>query len=248
VKPAQAAALVAVILVFAGLAVGSMLGGGVFLLFTGFLGLGIGLAVYGFLHAKAIRDELRTLAQRHRWEFIESDKQDRPHRFKGFAPFGVGGGRTALNILAGKFEGMPFEAFTYRYTTSNGKHQQTHQHEVVAVPMPLHGPALRISPEHIGHKLADALGASDIDFESDAFSRRFWIQCDDRRFAYDVIPPATMELLLQHGGNWTWQWRGTTLVLSRQGTVRADDVLPMLRLANGFKERLPRHLLAERRP
>lgn len=246
-KPGQAALLVAVVTVFVGLSIGSLLGGGVFLLVAGGVGLVVAFAVYGALHGKAIRDALRALAREHEWAFVESDKHDLPKRFKGFAPFNVGGGRVALNILSGAFEGMPFEAFTYRYTTSDGKHQQTHLHEVVVVPMPLHGPALRISPEHLGHKLVDALGGSDIDFESDAFSRRFWVQCEDRRFAYDALPPATLEFLLEHNGKWTWQWRGGTLVLSRQGMLRAADVMPVLRLAQGFQKRLPRHLLAERR-
>lgn len=247
-KPGQAGLLVAVVVVFVAFAFGRFLGGGVFILFAGVVGLAIAFSVYGAMHGKAVRDELRALAHERQWAFVESDKHDRPLRFKGFMPFNAGGGRVALNVLQGRLDGLPFEAFTYRYTTSNGKSQQTHLHEVVVVPMPLHGPGLRIQPEHLGHKLADALGGSDIDFESDEFSRRFWVQCDDRRFAYDVLPPPTLEFLLQEAGKWSWQWRGDTLLLSKPGMLRATGVLPALMLAKGFRDRVPRHLLAERRP
>ena len=37
----------------------------------------------------------------------------------------------------------------------------------------------------------------DIDFESDEFSRKFYVQSSDRKFAYDVLHPRMMEFLLQ---------------------------------------------------
>ena len=39
-------------------------------------------------------------------------------------------------------------------------------------------------------------GRNDIDFESAEFSDHFFVDCDDRRWAYDAISPRTMELLL----------------------------------------------------
>jgi hypothetical protein len=49
-------------------------------------------------------------------------------------------------------------------------------------------------------KIAGAVGFDDIDFESAEFSKRFHVKSPDKKFAYDVIHPRTMEFLLSSGG------------------------------------------------
>jgi hypothetical protein len=50
-------------------------------------------------------------------------------------------------------------------------------------------PSLLIRREDIGDKLIGGLGFDDIDFESEEFSRDFWVKSDNRRHAYGVIHP-----------------------------------------------------------
>ena len=57
-------------------------------------------------------------------------------------------------------------------------------------------PDLLIRKEGLGDKLAGGLGFDDIDFESEEFSRTFWVKSQDKRFAFDVIHPLMMEFLL----------------------------------------------------
>jgi hypothetical protein len=45
-------------------------------------------------------------------------------------------------------------------------------------------------------RAAAAAGFEDIDFESDEFSRKYYVTCKDRRFAFDVINARQMEMLL----------------------------------------------------
>lgn len=245
---AEHVALVATLPLAAVLAVVAALGGGIGFGVGAFAVAGAGALVSGLLRAEALRKAFEALAQAHGWTFVPLDARDLPRRFHGFRPFGTGGSRTAHDVLAGDLDGMPFEAFTYTYVVGSGKDQRTERFRVAAVQMPLDGPDLRVSPETVGHKLWDALGGADIDFESDAFSRRFWVKSDDRRFAYDVLPPATMEWMLENSGPWSWQWRGPTLVLTSPGVLGPDEVVPLLQLAKGFRDLLPRHLLAQRRP
>jgi hypothetical protein len=55
---------------------------------------------------------------------------------------------------------------------------------------------LEVRPEGFGDTLKAMVGLDDIDFESEEFSRRFYVTSGDRKFAYDVIHPKMMEFLL----------------------------------------------------
>ena len=50
--------------------------------------------------------------------------------------------------------------------------------------------------EGLFDKLRGALSFGDIDFESEAFSRRFHVASSDKKFAYDVVHPRMMEWLM----------------------------------------------------
>lgn len=195
------------------------------------------------------RAAFRALAAQNGWTYSEKGG-DPSGRFPGLRPFGQGHSRKSRDLLAGQVDGLPFEAFTYQYTvtTHNGKSQSSHTYTfaVAVIPMPLDGPRLTIEPEHLGHKLFDAFGGEDIDFEGDAFSRAFWVKCDERRFAYDVVTPPMMEHLLAAPRGWTWQWRGRDLVVVHAGALRPDAAAATLAMVRRFVALLPRHLLAGR--
>ena len=87
--------------------------------------------------------------------------------------------------------------------------------------MPIASPGLTIANEQWGHKLIDALGAEDIDFESDEFSRAYWVKSSDRKFAYDALHPRAMQALLEHRTPFKWEWKGTLLLLVGNGNHTA---------------------------
>jgi hypothetical protein len=191
------------------------------------------LAYVSWLAQKRRREAFRALAAQRGWEFTESDAQDRPDRYAGWSPFGEGSDRVALNAVRGKHEGLPFDLFTYRYTTTTrgpkGQRRQQHHHfRIVAATMAGPAPDLRLSRETFGKKLWDALGGEDIDFESDEFSRRFWVKCKDRRFAYDCIDARMMEYLLAQPAHWSWRWDGRTLLMVRPGVLEPAEALEAL--------------------
>lgn len=221
------------------------------LLFVVFIALAVAVAVVSHLREKRRRLEFQQLAAAQGWTYTETDGHDRPQRFVDWEPFGVGDDRRAENCLAGEVDGIPFDAFGYRYTTytrdSKGNRQaHVHHFGILAARMPLQAPDLRVSRETLGKKVFDALGGSDIDFESDEFSRRFWVKCAERKFAYDCIDARMMEWLLAEpaASAWAWRWNGPTLLLVRSGRLEAADVLPALALVTGFVQRLPRVLAA----
>ncbi len=218
----------------------------VVLLLLAVLGM-IALAVLAVVAERRKTEALQALAVRRGWTY-GADAEGRPKRYRGFNPFNQGHSRRATHVMTGREGSVTFEVFQYRYVVSSGKHSQTYNYIVAAAGMPIHGPGLTIQAEHFGHKLFDALGGEDIDFESAEFSRRFWVRCSDRRFAYDVLNAAMIEHLLVGGQHWSWQWRGGTLMLHRIGAIDAARAEAVVQGIVEFHARLPRHLLASATP
>jgi len=58
-------------------------------------------------------------------------------------------------------------------------------------------PDVLIRREGLFDKIASAFGKNDIDFESSEFSRKYFVKCDNRKFAYDIINQRMIEFLLE---------------------------------------------------
>ncbi|MGW8268084.1 MAG: hypothetical protein ACWGSQ_17080 [Longimicrobiales bacterium] len=124
------------------------------------------------------------------------------HRAFGHSLFKKGKSRQATNNIYGvmKISGYSVRVrmADYRYDTGSGKSRQTHRISFACFLLPFVGtPDLLIRTEGLGDKLLGGLGFDDIDFESEEFSRRFWVKSGDKRHAYDVIHPGMMEFLLE---------------------------------------------------
>ena len=145
------------------------------------------------------RQALATLAAERGWDYSSSD--DSWADAFGGAPFGTGSRRQADNVLQGRVDGREMVAFDYRYETystdGNGsRHTRVHRYAVCAVLLPAPVPTLELRPETVLTRLGGALGLPDVDLESEAFNRRYRVTSREPRFAYDVLHPRTMELLL----------------------------------------------------
>ncbi len=203
------------------------------------LGLIAALIVWQITVARKRREALQAWAQEHGFHFIEKDAGLHA-QFARFSPFGTGTSRICRNVLDSVHDGHPVRLFQYEYTVQNGKSSTTYVNRVAAVRMAESGRDLSIQKEHFGHKLVDALGGEDIDFESDEFSRTFWVKCKDRRFAYDILHPRMQEWLLESGRR-HWQWQDGTLLIYETGRLEARWLDGLLGQVFGFIERLPRH-------
>lgn len=165
--------------------------------------VGIG-AYWAWRQEQERRRALAALAARLGFRFTPAHDSQHDERYAQFEMFRRGHSRVAYNTLDGSLEllGARCRArcgdFRYRVTRSNGKSTSTSTYRfsylIVHVPWPV--PALLIRPEGVFDKIAGAFGFDDIDFESEEFSRRFYVKSSDKRFAYDVLHPRMMEMLL----------------------------------------------------
>ncbi len=159
----------------------------------------------GSLARKKRRQELGALADRLGWTFDPDSDVTLDDQYLQFGCFSRGHSRAGYNTLRGgrQIAGKTFEVqagdYTYKVTSSDGKttSTQTYRFSYAIIRVPWLGvPDLLVRREGILDKVKSAMGFDDIDFESEEFSRKFWVTCPDKKFAYDVIHPRMMEFLL----------------------------------------------------
>ena len=155
---------------------------------------------------KERREELLALAHGLGLSFDPDSNSDFDDRFRQFSIFRKGRSRKAFNTLHGSLtigeDDHQVLMGDYRYTVDSGsgknKSSKTYRLSYLVVDISKYAfPKLLIRPENFMDKVAGAIGFDDIDFESDEFSRNFYVSSSDKRFAYDLIDPRMMEFLMK---------------------------------------------------
>jgi hypothetical protein len=222
-------------------------------LVAGVVALMVGLGVLAWrAHQKRLA-EMRELAARLGFAFDPGEDRDHDDEYAQFEIFRRGHSRAAFATLRGELElfGRPCRAvagdFRYKTDSGSGKNRSTttHTFSFLIVHPPWPSPSLVVRPEGVFDKLKGAFGFDDIDFESEAFSRAFWVQSDDKRFAYDVLHPRMMEFLLAERPPMLEIEHGALCVAD--GSRRWDPAQFAARMdfVVRFCEHWPRHLVKE---
>jgi hypothetical protein len=166
-------------------------------------------------------------------------------RFEGFSPFGQGHNISIDNLLMGRRDRSDWYAFDYLYhtTQSDGKttRQVPHPTGVVAVRLPLALPRLTMAPENIFHKIGNVLGMDELDFELEEFNKRYWVQCSDRKMAYDLLHPKMIDYLMTKPPR-HWQVAGQFVLLTRGGYYSPDEIRSLIDEIQGFIALVPRYV------
>ncbi len=215
------------------------------LVFPAFAALVVVLIVVGILQAKKRRQEAARLAAEMGVRFFPEDIWGLPKRYGAFDLFGRGHSKKASNILSGDIDGRSALAFDYQYTTGSGKNQTTHHYQAVVLTLPIRAAKLRLRSENVFDRVASWVGYDDLDFESDAFSRRYHVQCDDRRFAYDIFHAQLIDYLLRCGTSPNIEMTGPVLMLyESRGSVR--NCRRMLQIGRAIIRSIPDYVLNAR--
>lgn len=200
----------------------------------------VGLLIFAAIWSNRKRREaLAAWAAKH--QFSEYDANADLGFLASYQAYGPGYGHRNFDGYEGTINGVFVRAFQHQSRTKSKDSENIHNFTVVKMEMPYPGHDLVIKREGIHHKLFDALGGEDIDFESDEFSRKFWVKCENRKFAYAVIHPRMMDLLLQ-GPRTTMQWQGSHMVIHVPGSFHPGKVQPLVDAGIAFTALLPKHL------
>ncbi|MDX6286236.1 MAG: hypothetical protein QOG53_1721 [Frankiales bacterium] len=179
------------------------------------------------------------------WQFTSRD-DSLCVRWMG-EPFFQGRNRQARAVVRGVENrpsgSWPFVAFDYTYVTEssdgNGhKQSTTHRFAVCAVTLPTWLPALTLTPENVLSRIGNIVGGEDIELESEDFNRKYRVQSPDSKFASDVLPPRTMEMLLARP---TLHFRidGQDVLCWESGGTTPMSLLPRLATLTDFVAGIP---------
>ena len=105
-------------------------------------------------------------------------------------------------------------------------------------------PDIVISHESRESRFAEALGQSHITFESAEFSRAFRVRASDKKFAFDVCHPDTMEFLLANQ-HLTIEIRRGALALLFEDWLRPEKVEANLSRLIEIRKLLPHYLFTK---
>lgn len=210
------------------------------LLIALFFALVVVVMVVGFVQAKKRRDAFAAFAAQRGWRYVPSD-HSLVDRFEG-APFGRGNRRRTSNVVHGMHEERPIVAFDYTYETTSGSGEDrkttTHRYSVLAMSMGVVMPPLAVAPEGFFGRMIGRLTNTDIEMESEAFNRAFTVTCPDRRFAFDVLHPQMIEMLMQ----WPdlgWRFERDSMLVVRSGQQSIEEVDAKLRVMDAIVDRIP---------
>jgi len=213
-----------------------------------------GVGVYlSYLHEKQRRLAMTALAERLGLRFDPGVDSSHDDDYAQFEIFRRGHSRVAKNTLTGTVElfgrrcDLVAGDFRYKVTSGSGKDRRTTTYRfsyLIAHP-PWQTPPLLIRPEGVWDKLKGAIGFDDIDFESDEFSRKFYVQSNDRKFAYDVLHPQMMELLLAERPPMIDIEDGALCLSGGRGRWEPERFEAELAFVQRFCGRWPRHLVKE---
>ncbi len=220
---------------------------------VGFTLVGV-LAYFGHKAAKQRRADLLALSGRYGMSFDPSHDRGFEHRYSHFEVFTRGFGRSAYNTMRGEVEvggramGCVMGDYTYKTREGSGKNRRTvtHRFSYCILEMPWNGmPGLLIRREHFFDKLGSAFGFDDIDFESNEFSKKYFVKSANRKFAYDICHPRMIEWLLETQATGVDIEQGRMCVTDGSRVWKVDQFVYTLEWMDRFVERWPAFVIED---
>jgi hypothetical protein len=181
------------------------------------------------------------------FHYYADDPWNLPERYEdAFDFFRQGSSRSASHILAGRMDGFEVLGFEYEYTTGSGKDETTWNYSVAVFELPILAPHLQLRDESFLDKMAAWVGHDDINFESDEFSRRYHVKCDQPKFAQDFFHPRLIEYLLACGHCPGMETRGTLLVLYDPEQTGVERIVRLVDIGRQMIRSIPDYVRHER--
>lgn len=146
------------------------------------------------------------------------------------------------HILAGKRVGRDVMAFDYSHMEGSGKNRHRVYFCAACMVLTKHFQELVVRRENVLDKIGKAVGIDDINFENYEFSKKYNVQCGDKKFAYDIMHPRSMELLLKNPPD-GFEIERNIMFIWRRGTLKPGIAHIMLGTLERFQRLFPAYLL-----
>jgi hypothetical protein len=213
---------------------------------VGVVVLAIAGVIWGAIRAKKRREAMAAFAAQHNLRFTRAKDWAFDERFAEYDCLRRGDDRYAFNRMEGEWAGRTIWAFDYHYEThstdSKGRRKTTHHYfSAVILRSRQTLKPLIIRSENLFDKLASVFGYDDIDFESAEFSKAFCVKSPDRKWAYDVLHPRTMEFLLT-SPRFSIEFDPCHVIAWRSGRMSVEQFHDAVKVIEGILDRLPAYL------
>jgi hypothetical protein len=149
-------------------------------------------------------------------------------------------------------DGASATIFEYHYaiTSGSGRNRRTrHYWRTCAIVELAFDPGhVSFEAEGVGDKLAAMFGFDDIDFEDAEFSKRFKVEAERKKDAWDLLDGAMMTWLKDHPGvQFESRGRQALVVLESPGKASPARFEALLAWSRGFLAQIPRPLVNSER-
>ena len=175
-----------------------------------------------------------------------------PDDVETLALLGRGFARGVDGQVAGDWEGVPVRVADYWYCDNDSNHgglfgPSYARYTVAFVAFDLELPSVRIDGEHGVDRVVDGVVHADIDFESEAFNRRYRVLAGDREFAYKLLDARMIDFLLDTPGRHSYEIGGRW-VAAYARHLPVSDLRNLLVAATGFATHVSRLVQCDYRP
>lgn len=198
----------------------------------------VGALIIGAIMAAQRRKDLAAVAASLGIQYSAEDPFDLPDRHANMRAFDEGHSKRAYNTIYGKKDGLDTIITDYQYTVGSGKNSHTYRRTYCLVTVDMQLPSLHIRPENFLDTIASWVGFDDIDFEFKEFNDAFYVRCDDKRAAYDIINPKMMEYLLQYR-ELNVEMLGNVILAHYGNTIDPNAFAGLISAVHGIARLLP---------
>ena len=139
---------------------------------------------------KKRRQELKKQARRIGFSFSPNYQGNIPGN-KEFRIFNIGHSKKAYNLLKGTYGKTYWEIFDYNYTVGAGRNSSTYTQTIIYTQVKdFNFPHFTLDPEGFFHKIAQALGFKDINFEANPeFSKKYLLKGENEEKIRELFAP-----------------------------------------------------------
>jgi len=218
------------------------------------LAIGMAYTLYGGAAANRRRQEMAALAARRGFTFSESPNYELGNEFSVFRPLDTGEDKYAYNVIKGTISNRDIFAFDYHYQTCTHvdrdgvEHAYQHGFSAVIVSSGVPLKFLMIRPRGFLAAAGEALGDKPIEFESTEFNERYQVSAVDRRWAFDVLQPRAIALLLDAPlFHIEFDYNGVIAYPGSGSRLTVPEMDAAINLLVGLLDGLPEYLVKQQR-
>ena len=201
------------------------------------------LIIISFHAEKKRRERIRLFAVQRGYRFFPGKDRDFARTFQEFRCLQQGSSRFAQYRMDGEWNGMNMRICEYHYqvTHGSGKNRSTHHYwsTLLMLQPDFYLKPLTIRREGVFDKMKGAFGWDDIDFSSAEFSRNFYVTSPDRDWAFAVVQPRTMDLLMQKGGEYEFHMQQGWLMVRMKQRMDLNRIDPMAKVGSELLALIP---------